>query len=110
MSSCAVDDIISKVAYSSSSLLDIDQGFTPPTYLQGNNNSFALSTSSPPSYTKFHEDHFCDSGLGSSLASSPSEETTFNFSKSGMLLPTTDHMLVPNHYYGSPPADLDSSS
>ena len=83
MSECAIDDIINKFDNSFLGLLgksqDTEQGLTSPAYLEDKRYS------RPPSSKALeHTEHrFCDSGLGSSLASSLCEETPSNLSKFG---------------------------
>jgi len=89
MSERAIDDIIHKFDYSFSGLLektqDTKQGFTAPAYLEHVRPSYPGCGLSLQKNIEDDEDRgFCDSGLGSSLASSPCEESPSGFFRSGM--------------------------
>lgn len=85
MSERAIDDIIDKFDYSFAGLLEktqeTKQGLIAPAYLKDTRQRYGHSGTSSPNI--INEDPFCDSGLGSSLASSLCEETTSHFFKSG---------------------------
>jgi len=116
MSERAIDDIINRFDHTFSGLLektqDTKQGLTAPAYLEANRHGYRDSGPSVLKDTKVNEDIFCDSGLGSSLASSLCEETTFEFSTTSMpySLLVGDMLLNTDTASNSSSSDLDPHS